>query len=167
MQRKFEARAPDALAALKPDEISFIEGLQPYHAFAPTRDSQAVQHHPLFVLEDLWNRDKHRLPNLACRGGRRSGAGPVGGQDGYGPDGEVCGRGGGGGGPGGGRHARGAGEGRSGEGPVGRGRRPAEQRAISSGRWPSTRTRCGKRSRWRSIGQGLAQDQTVWCRERT
>jgi hypothetical protein len=44
------------LQGVRANHASVIEGLQPYHA-----DADDVGNHPLKILNDLWNADKHRV----------------------------------------------------------------------------------------------------------
>ncbi len=61
------------LPLVGPAARAVIEGAQPYHAGKDERDP-AVRRHPLWVLHELWNRDKHEALNLAVVAGAFVGA---------------------------------------------------------------------------------------------
>jgi len=56
---KYGADIGTSLAGVRRDAATHIEGLQPYHA------RNAPEHEPLWLLHDLDNWDKHRVPNMA------------------------------------------------------------------------------------------------------
>ncbi|GEM_PF-5821502 len=59
--RHFEGWAKDY--PFRADILAFLESLQPYNAYIDGKGSSFVgSMHPLFILNGLWNQDKHRLP---------------------------------------------------------------------------------------------------------
>ena len=58
----------DVAGGVSPEAIAIIEGLQPYHR--PAKDGRPVVQDPLYILNDLARRDRHRMVHVVAFGGR-------------------------------------------------------------------------------------------------
>src|SRR5680860_58870 len=58
----------DVAGGVSPEALAIIEGLQPYHR--PAKDGRPVVQDPLYILNDLARRDRHRMVHLVAFGGR-------------------------------------------------------------------------------------------------
>jgi hypothetical protein len=52
-------RVSDPLRGLSEEARAIVEGLQPYNS-----GDESLESDPLFVLNELWNQDKHRIINI-------------------------------------------------------------------------------------------------------